>query len=41
MLNLTTGVSGAPPGDYVLEYKLRDVTGDKATTVQLPFKIAK
>jgi hypothetical protein len=41
MLNLTMNVSGAPPGDYVLEYKLRDVTGDKSTVIQLPFKIAK
>jgi hypothetical protein len=40
-LNLTMSVSGAPPGDYILEDRLRDVTGDKATTVQLPFKIAK
>ena len=31
MLNLTMSVSGAPAGDYVLEDKLRDVTGDKAT----------
>jgi hypothetical protein len=30
----------APPGDYVLEYTLHDVTGDKSTTFKLPFKIA-
>ena len=41
MLNLTMNVSGAPPGDYVLEYKLRDITGDKSAVVDLPFKIAK
>ena len=41
MLNLTMNVSGAPPGDYVLEYKLRDITGDKSAVVELPFKIAK
>lgn len=41
MLNLTMNVGGAPPGDYVLEFKLRDVAGDKSTVVQLPFKIAK
>jgi hypothetical protein len=41
MVVLTLDVEGAPPGDYVLEYKLHDVTNDKATTFNLPFKIAK
>ena len=41
MLNLTMNISGVSPGDYVLEYKLRDATSDKSTTVQMPFKIAK
>ncbi len=41
MLTLTLDVSGADPGDYVLEYKLRDVTGNKSTAFELPFKIAK
>jgi hypothetical protein len=37
---LTLDVSGAPPGDYVGEYKLRDISGDKTTSFELPFKIA-
>jgi hypothetical protein len=41
MLTLTLDVTGANPGDYVLEYKLRDITGDKSTSFELPFKIAK
>lgn len=40
MLLLTLNVSGAPPGDYVVEYKLRDISGDKTTSFELPFKIA-
>ena len=40
MLVLTLNVTGAPPGDYVVEYKLRDVSGDKSTSFELPFKIA-
>jgi hypothetical protein len=39
MVVLTLNVSGAPPGDYVLEYKLHDVTSDKSTSFDLPFKI--
>ena len=40
MLLLTLNVTGAPPGDYVVEYKLRDISGDKSTSFELPFKIA-
>ena len=40
MLVLTLNVTGAPPGDYVVEYKLRDVSGEKSTSFELPFKIA-
>jgi hypothetical protein len=40
MLLLTLNVSGAPPGDYVVEYKLRDISGDKTTSFELPFKIS-
>lgn len=39
-VTLTMNVSGAPPGDYVLEYKLRDISGNKSTVMDLPFKIA-
>jgi|HubBroStandDraft_6_1064221.scaffolds.fasta_scaffold325576_2 hypothetical protein len=40
MLLLTLNVTGAPSGDYVVEYKLRDISGDKTTSFELPFKIA-
>jgi hypothetical protein len=40
-LTLTLNVNGAPPGDYVLEYKLHDIASDKRTSFDLPFKIAK
>lgn len=40
MLTLTMNVDGAPPGDYVLEYKLRDIASDKSAVIDLPFKIA-
>jgi len=41
MVVLTLKVSDAPPGDYVVEYKLRDTTGPKTTSFSLPFKIIK
>lgn len=41
MLTLTMSVSGAEPGDYVLEYVLHDIASDKTATIDLPFKIAK
>ena len=40
MLSLTLNLTGAPAGDYVLEYTLRDVTGAKSTKFELPFKIS-
>lgn len=40
MLTLTLNVNGAPSGDYVLEYTLRDIAGPKSTTITLPFTIA-
>jgi hypothetical protein len=41
MVTLTLNVTGAPPGDYVVEYKLRDIASDKSTVLELPFKISK
>jgi hypothetical protein len=41
MVVLTLNVTGAPPGDYVLQYTLRDVAGPKTVSFDLPFKIAK
>jgi hypothetical protein len=38
---LTMAVNGASPGDYVLEYKLHDLSSDKTATFDQPFKIAK
>jgi hypothetical protein len=40
MVLLTLNLTGAPPGDYLIEYKLRDVTGAKSVTFSQPFKIA-
>ena len=40
MVILNLNVTGAPPGDYVVEYKLRDVTGAKSANFSQPFKIA-
>jgi hypothetical protein len=40
-LVLNLSVADAPPGDYVLEYKLRDVATDKSTSFDMPFKISK
>lgn len=40
MVLLTLNLSGAPAGDYVLEYKLRDVSGPKTVVFSQPFKIA-
>jgi len=39
MVLLTLTLNGAPAGDYVLEYRLRDLTSDKSTLLDLPFKI--
>ena len=39
MLNLTLDLTGAPPDDYVLAYMLRDITGPKSATLELPFTI--
>jgi hypothetical protein len=41
MVTLTMNVSGAPAGDYVLEYKLRDLASDKSAVINLPFQIEK
>lgn len=40
MVVLTLSLSDAPPGDYVVEYKLHDIASDKTATFSLPFKIA-
>lgn len=39
MLTFTLTLDGAPAGDYVVEYLLHDITGDKQGTVSLPFSI--
>jgi hypothetical protein len=40
MLTLTLSVDGAPPGKYVLEYKLHDIGSDKTSTFEQPFTTA-
>ena len=40
MLTFTLTLDGAPPGDYVVEYLLHDIAGDKQGTVSLPFTLA-
>jgi hypothetical protein len=40
MVVLTLNMTSAPPGDYVVGYKLHDIASDKTASFQLPFKIA-
>ncbi len=40
MLNIALNVNGAPAGDYVVAYTIRDINGAKASTFEQPFKIA-
>ncbi|MGJ3262437.1 MAG: hypothetical protein ACFE0R_04300 [Salinarimonas sp.] len=40
MLTLTLTLDGIAPGDYLLEYRTRDIASDKAGTISLPFTIA-
>jgi hypothetical protein len=39
MLTLSLDLDGAPPGDYIVEYKLHDIASDKTTSFEQPFKI--
>ena len=39
MLALTLDLSGADPGDYILEYTTRDIASDKSAVLSLPFTI--
>lgn len=39
MLKLSLNLTGAPPGDYVLQFRLRDIASDKSTSFELPFTI--
>jgi hypothetical protein len=39
-VNLTVTLTGLQPGDYVVEFTLRDITGPKSTTFKLPFTSA-
>lgn len=40
MLTLKLNLTGAPAGDYVVEYRTRDAFGDKSAIISLPFTIA-
>jgi len=39
MIHLTLHLNDAPPGDYLVNYKLHDLGTDKTTTLELPFTI--
>lgn len=39
-MTLTLHLTGAPAGDYVIEYTLHDVTTGKSATVEMPFTLA-
>lgn len=39
MLTLTLDVNNAPPGDYVVEYRIHDINSDKVGTMSLPFTV--
>ena len=39
MVVLTLNLTSAPPGEYVVEYKLHDIASGKTATFQMPFKI--
>lgn len=40
MLTLTLNIDGAPAGDYVVEYRTRDVNSPKSAVISLPFTVA-
>jgi len=40
MLNISLKLSGAPAGDYVVAYTIRDLNSPKASTFEQPFTIA-
>lgn len=39
-LNISLGLTGATPGEYVVEYTLRDQGSQKTTVIRQPFQIA-
>jgi hypothetical protein len=41
MVHLTLTLTDAPPGDYILSYKLHDLETDKTATVDEPFTLEK
>lgn len=41
MLTLTLNIDGAPAGDYVVEYRTRDINSQKSAVISLPFTVAK
>jgi hypothetical protein len=40
MLTLTLNLTGAPAGDYVVEYRARDIASDKSGLISLPFTVS-
>lgn len=41
LLKLSLDVTGADPGNYLLEYAVRDITSAKSTVISEPFSISK
>lgn len=39
MLTLTLNIDGAPAGDYIVEYRTRDIHSDKSAVISLPFTV--
>jgi hypothetical protein len=39
LLTMTLTLTGAPPGDYIVEYTTRDITSDKSGKFSFPVKI--
>lgn len=39
ILTLTLSIDGAPVGDYVVEYRTRDINGSKSAVISLPFTV--
>lgn len=41
MLTLTLTLTGAPPGDYVIEYTTRDIASSKSGKISVPVTVSK
>jgi hypothetical protein len=41
MVNITLNLTGAPPGDYVVEWRMRDDNSPKTVAFEQAFSIAR